>query len=375
MRISVQTQSEQAFSSYRVVRFGLHGPVRDPQIRLITHHHPDVDAFVSLYFYWREKCHGRRVQFCLVMPEQMLEPIPGCIDIYLDCGDERMADGRWVFVFNHHKTHSKSVCTATLVAEALGISKKNGARPLASMALARDHVEVRKATDLSMVIPGMYGAFTQGQKIDMPGLTREIFSLLALLYRYWGAHHDQPVPDMTDVSVLFMAIEEFVDNEGERAEKIARVQSILQHQEQRRSENLEIFNRKKEQWTKTLENGLVVALLQKRSHLLGAALAAGCDVALISTVVGERNWYGIQLNRSQHGRFTLGEVYEALRKGEGKLRESASNKANFWYLHPSGNLVLCGSKACPLEGEDISAMGWEEFCQTAVSKFAELVLA
>lgn len=351
--------------------FGLfgYGKVRDPQIRIITHIKPDIDAFVAMYLYWKFRCRGKRVVFCLIPAGERVPEIPGVIDVYIDTG----GDGP----YNHHHTNDRYICSATLVAKDLGIADDLGVIPLIDMACSRDHVEERPDTDLSMLIPGLYGKYKFSVKrYDMPRILREVFILFGAVSHYWQTHPEKESECPTDLHYVKLALPLVVKDPVLVREKLQVLYDIHTYQRESRERIAKSYLQQKPKLVRVLPNEITVALLKRQSRLKGAALQDGIDVIIWSNPDPDEagDYYGITMSRKVHGKFTLETVYEALCQAERNARSDQVEPNIKWFLHVSGNLVLCGSFTQLLKGDDKSKLPWEVFTRVALGVLEQITL-
>ncbi|HEX8994157.1 MAG TPA: hypothetical protein VF803_02795 [Candidatus Paceibacterota bacterium] len=285
------------------------GATNDWPYKLVVHQHPDTDAILCLWAVQRFALpKGADYQIVFVNAGDGLSEAEkiGYNVIEMDTGRGEL---------DQHGRHLKRGSSFKLVCQKYGISHDPALTPLIELADATDNVEKISLTDVHYLFKGRRSKCKTED--------------------HWGAF----------VYLAFNDLDTLYDQ-----------YSAWARADREFGKNGDI---------KTLGNGIKISFILGRPNLRDAAYRAGADVVVWSeSRPGDKYHIGIQTSRDST--VSLRSLARSIRIAEAQMRgidiagldlgASDVPKIPGWRLHESGNLLTCGTKGHPLEGDQFSKL-------------------
>ncbi len=284
--------------------------------KLVIHRHPDTDAILCLWAAQK-----------FVVPKEV-----ECIIIFVDAGDGLSEEEKVGFnviemdtgrgELDQHEKHLKRGSSFKLFCEKHGLIRDGGLKPFIELACASDNVEKIDKTSIHY----LFKARRSRCKTDGD----------------WQTFVDRAIEDL---DALYGQYAAWAKSDAEF----------------RKTGDI-----------KTLSNGVKVAFIFGKPNLREAAYRAGADVAVWSEHrSGGKSHFGIQTSRNST--VSLRSLARTVRIAEAQERKidiagmdigaSTVTAIPGWYLHDSGNLLTCGTKTHPLEGNQFSKLSTGLLCK------------
>ncbi|MEI6863892.1 MAG: hypothetical protein WCK46_00760 [Candidatus Adlerbacteria bacterium] len=293
---------------------------------LVTHRHPDTDAYACLW---------KAVRFIVGDSEYKVVLLPAGVPL----PDEDRVGHRVLEMdtgggpLDQHGKGLTDTSSFKLMCEHYGFHTDEGLWPFIKLTVATDRAEQVDRLSLHYQLRGLanYHRDHTSNEIDWGTCCQRAFEMFDILYN----------------------------------QETSRLQSAV---------NLHKLSKRY-----TLENGMNVCLLWGNPQLRDAAFEDGADVVMWTILKRKHFQVGIALNRNAPNAVEKGmlSVVSAIRIAEAKargidaaghdLRATGPNKYfGGWYAHPGENggtrLILCGSKKAPLEPEERTKLSWDQLC-------------
>lgn len=274
---------------------------------LVGHKFPDDDVWLSCWIARKFVPKAANANIVFVRAGEVLPESEG------DPSVLHFDTGRGEFD-QHGKTNEPSAC---LLAKHLNLLEDPGLIPLLELAEAVDNVKPLPPTSIHYIVEGYPRMFWEnGKGTNWELVQQRVFELFDIVYN----------------------------------QEVLRATSKV---------NLKRFAR----WL-PLQNGIKLVLLPDHPELREAAYEQGATVVVwTQPQKGPRKFYvGIQCHRDTTVRLT--EVAASLRWEECRVRKIDVRNRNLrhleqdptWYLHPSLNLILSGSRSHPLTNEEFTKL-------------------
>jgi hypothetical protein len=282
--------------------------------KLVTHERPDTDAYLCLWAAARFVVKTNDFIAAFVRAGEQLTPedMEGFRVLHMDTG---LGD------LDQHGKQLGRTSSFELFCKAHGLMEDGALEPLIELSRATDNVEEVSPTDIHYVFKGLAYHYTDPatKETDWSGATTFAFTILDILYGQ-------------------------AKNNRNAVEDFKRLGKMI-----------------------TLDNGLKVASIFHQPRLRNAAYQAGADVVVWTEdqkgAFKGKFQVGIQTNRNSS--VTIRSVISGIRIAEATRRGlgyeqtkdhdfTAIGKDDLfgsWYLHDSEKLIVCGSRAHPLESD------------------------
>jgi len=276
-----------------------------PIKKLVTHNHPDDDAWACL---WMAKRFFPRAKDAEIVFVNSGEILPGTEDnpsvLHFDTGLGK---------FDQHSKGIERGCSATLLLSSIDKKEWPHFKTIIDLAVATDNIDPLPHHSSHFVISGYSHSFKEKDKVDWKKVQERVFEIFDILYG----------------------------------------------QEKERNNSKLVFERINSMTI--LPNGIKVASILWNPRCREAAFEAGADVVIWTQKKGNRFYTGIQSNRKYP--VYLDKVVSVLRIEELFQRKDQRKVESFhaiirsydgdpWFLHDSKRLILNGSYSHELkEGE------------------------
>lgn len=296
---------------------------------LVTHQRPDTDAWCCLWaankFIVPEDA-SRRICFISAGDELDDSDAAGHEILYMDVGGGDC---------DQHGKRLVRGSSFQLLVERYNLNQDGVLDTLLELTRATDSVERIDPTSIHYIIKGLPHILREGTVIDWSTIEAQVFLMLDILYG---------------------------------------------REQQRRAAALEF---KKSGVMRTLSNGLKFATLFFHPELREAAYEAGAHVVMWTNGRSKNHIeVGIQVGRDAV-RVSLVGVARAIRSAEAKARGLDVSKVNLgadgtleeiptWFLHDSHNLILAGSRAKRLHGDEYTKLRAQDIVTSIQSALSRL---